>query len=196
MTKVSLEKDNTYIMIGLFAPALFNLYGNISIVLILIYYAYNSKVKLNIKKRCIKITAKTISIFIPIIILLSIISKFILFEFKEQKVVLDLKENKIDELYISFFIICIIAPIFEEIVFRGFFYKAVKRFVPYVLSSIIVAFIFALIHNNILTFTVLFVVSLLFTWIYERTGSIIYPILAHSTFNLLMLTLILLENHG
>ena len=196
MTKVSLEKDNTYIIIGLFAPVLFYLYGNISIILILIYYAYNSKEKFKIKKRCIKITAKTISIFIPIIFLLSIISKFILFEFKEQKVVLDLKENKINELYISFFIICIIAPIFEEIVFRGFFYKAIKRFVPYVLSSIIVAFIFALIHNNILSFTILFVVSLLFTWIYERTSSIIYPILAHSTFNLLMLTLILLENHG
>ena len=195
MTKVSLEKDNTYIIIGLFAPVLFYLYGNISIILILIYYAYNSKDKIEIKKRYIKITAQTISIFIPIIFFLSFISKLILFEFKEQKVVLGLKKNAINELHISVFIICIIAPIFEEIVFRGFFYKAIKKFVPYVLSSIIVAFIFALIHSTILSFTILFVVSLLFTWIYERTSSIIYPILAHSTFNLLMLTLILLENH-
>ena len=195
MTKVSLEKDKTYIIIGLFAPALFYLYGNISIILIFIYYAYNSKDKIKINKRCIKITVQTMSIFIPVIFLLSIITKLILFEYKEQKVVLDLKEGTFNELYISFFIICIIVPIFEEIVFRGFFYKAIKRFVPYVLSSIIVALIFALIHNNILSFTILFVVSLLFTWIYERTSSIIYPILAHSAFNLMMLTLILLETY-
>ena len=159
MTKVSLEKDNTYIIIGLFAPVLFYLYGNISIILILIYYAYNSKDSFKIKKRFIKITVQTMSIFIPLIFLLSIITKLILFEYKEQKVVLDLKEGTFNELYISFFIICIIVPIFEEIVFRGFFYKAIKRFVPYVLSSIIVALIFALIHNNILSFTILFVVS-------------------------------------
>ena len=50
MTKVSLEKNNTYIIIGLFAPVLFYLYGNISIILILIYYAYNSKDSFKIKK--------------------------------------------------------------------------------------------------------------------------------------------------
>ena len=38
--------------------------------------------------------------------------------------------------------------------------------------------------------------SLFLTWIYEKTKSILFPIIVHSIFNLLMLSLILLENHA
>ena len=96
----------------------------------------------------------------------------------------------------NFFVILIIAPIFEEIVFRGLFYKALKNFTPFIHASLISSIVFALIHKNILSFTILFTLSLFLTWIYERTNSILYPILAHSLFNLTTIIFILVENHA
>ena len=196
MTKVSLVRDKTYLIIGLFAPILFLLYGNISILLLVFYYAFNLQNKSCLNKRSLQKTLMAFIAIIPIIFTLSFLSKLILYEYSEQEMVIELKKDIYKNFFSNLFIIIIIAPIFEEIVFRGFFYKALKNFTPFIQSSLISSIVFSLIHKNILSFTILFTLSLFLTWIYERTNSILYPILAHSLFNLITFLFILVENHA
>ena len=196
MTKVSLVQEKFYLIIGLLSPVIFYLYGYISVVLLILYYGLNLKNKFLFNKRDIKKTLKYFVVFLPIIFVISFLCKMILFEYEEQKMVVEIKKNFYNNLFSNFLLIIIVAPIIEEIVFRGLFYKTLKKFVPFMQASIISSLIFAIIHENILSFTILFLLSLYLTWIYERTNSILYPILTHSIFNFLNMSLIYMGSNG
>jgi len=196
VTKVPLVQEKIYLIIGFLSPVIFYLYGNISVVLLLLYYALNLKNKFVLNKKDIKITLKYFVAFLPVIFIMSFLCKLMLFEYEEQKLVLEIKKNFNNNLFFNFFLIIIVAPIIEEIVFRGLFYKTLKNFVPFVQASIISSLIFAIIHENILSLTILFLLSLYLTWIYERTNSILYSILTHSIFNFLNLLLIYIGSNG
>ena len=165
-------------------------------MLLILYYALNLKNKFVFNKRDIKKTLKYFLVFLPIIFVISFLCKLILFEYEEQKMVLEIKKNFYNNLFINFLLIIIVAPIIEEIVFRGLFFKTLKKFVPFIQASIISSLIFAIIHENILSFTILFLLSLYLTWIYEITNSILYPILTHSIFNFLNMSLIYMGSNG
>lgn len=196
MTKVPLVQEKIYLIIGFLSPVIFYLYGNISVVLLLLYYALNLKNKFVLNKKDIKRTLKYFVAFLPVIFIMSFLCKIMLFEYEEQKLVVEIKKNFNNNLFFNFFLIIIVAPIIEEIVFRGLFYKTLKNFIPFVQASIISSLIFAIIHENILSLTILFLLSLYLTWIYERTNSILYPILTHSIFNFLNLLLIYIGSNG
>ena len=196
MTKVPLVQEKTYLIIGFLSPVIFYLYGNISVVLLLLYYAFNLKNKFVLNKKDIKRTLKYFVAFLPVIFIMSFLCKIMLFEYEEQKLVVEIKKNFNNNLFFNFFLIIIVAPIIEEIVFRGLFYKTLKNFIPFVQASIISSLIFAIIHENILSLTILFLLSLYLTCIYERTNSILYPILTHSIFNFLNLLLIYIGSNG
>ena len=196
MTKVPLVQEKTYLIIGFLSPVIFYLYGNISVVLLLLYYAFNLKNKFVLNKKDIKRTLKYFVAFLPVIFIMSFLCKLMLFEYEEQKMVVEIKKNFYNNLFFNFFLIIIVAPIIEEIVFRGLFYKTLKNFIPFVQASIISSLIFAIIHENILSLTILFLLSLYLTYIYERTNSILYPILTHSIFNFLNLLLIYIGSNG
>jgi len=196
VTKVSLIKDNLYLCLGIFSPVIFCLYGNLSIVLVALYYGFNLNSRINGVRKKLKYTIISFILIIPVIFLLSLTSKLILFEFPEQAKVLEMKINIYKNLTTNFISIVIVAPMLEEIIFRGLFYRAIKKFIPFVQAALISSLIFSIIHQNILSLIVLFMLSLFLTWIYEKTKSILFPIIVHSIFNLLMLSLILLENHA
>lgn len=196
MTKVPLVQEKIYLIIGFLSPVIFYLYGNISVVLLLLYYALNLKNKFVLNKKDIKRTLKYFVAFLPVIFIMSFLCKIMLFEYEEQKLVVEIKKNFNNNLFFNFFLIIIVAPIIEEIVFRGLFYKTLKNFIPFVQASIISSLIFAIIHENILSLTILFLLSLYLTWIYERTNSILYSILTHSIFNFLNLLLIYIGSNG
>ena len=88
-----------------------------------------------------------------------------------------------------------IAPIIEETIFRGLFYRSIKNMIPVSFSIIITSLIFSIIHQNILSFVILFFLSGYLTYIYERYGNIIYPIIVHSIFNSIMLFLIYFDGY-
>ena len=196
MTKVPLVQEKIYLIIGFLSPVIFYLYGNISVVLLLLYYALNLQNRFVLNKKDIKRTLKYFVAFLPVILIMSFLCKLMLFEYEEQKLVLEIKKNFNNNLFFNFFLIIIVAPIIEEIVFRGLFYKTLKNFIPFVQATIISSLIFAIIHENILSLTILFLLSLYLTWIYERTNSILYSILTHSIFNFLNLLLIYIGSYG
>jgi len=85
---------------------------------------------------------------------------------------------------VLFFSACVLAPISEEILFRGFLYPALKRSLQPFLAAFVVAGIFAAIHLNLAALLPLFVLSLLLTLAYEWSGSLLVPVIVHSAFNL------------
>lgn len=77
----------------------------------------------------------------------------------------------------------LVAPICEEILFRGYFYPVAKRFIGAVPGALITATLFAATHVNLASFAGLLVLALCFILAYERTGSLLVPICMHAFFN-------------
>jgi membrane protease YdiL (CAAX protease family) len=78
----------------------------------------------------------------------------------------------------------ILAPVGEELLFRGVLYAAVKQAGFPRLALWGMSFIFAAIHVNLATLLPLFVLAVTLTLLYEKTGNLLAPIVAHSLFNL------------
>jgi membrane protease YdiL (CAAX protease family) len=77
----------------------------------------------------------------------------------------------------------IIAPFFEELIFRGYLYPAFKRFFGPFPAAVGTALLFAMIHDNAAGFAGLALLALAFTLAYEWSGSILLPIVMHACFN-------------
>jgi membrane protease YdiL (CAAX protease family) len=77
----------------------------------------------------------------------------------------------------------LVAPIAEEILFRGILYPYIKfaGFPKIALWG--TSILFALIHFNIAIFIPLVVLALCLTVIYEKTGNLLAPITTHAIFN-------------
>jgi membrane protease YdiL (CAAX protease family) len=78
----------------------------------------------------------------------------------------------------------VLAPVGEELLFRGVLYPAVKQAGFPRLALWGTAFVFAAIHVNLATLLPLFVLAVALTLLYEKTGNLLAPIAAHSLFNL------------
>ncbi len=77
----------------------------------------------------------------------------------------------------------IVAPICEEIVFRGYFYPAMKKFAGVWPAAMASAMVFGAAHGNLTALLPLFVFGLLLVWVYETTGSLWAPVAVHFCFN-------------
>ena len=93
--------------------------------------------------------------------------------------------------YLGVFTVAI-APVAEEFIFRGMLYPLIKQSGWPRLAWFGVSFLFALIHWDAAAFIPLFLLALGFTWLYEKTGSLLAPITAHALFNAVNLILLCL----
>ena len=77
----------------------------------------------------------------------------------------------------------VIAPLGEELLFRGVLYPAIKSAGFPKLAWWGTSILFAAIHFNRSIFLPLLLLSLLLVWLYERTDNLIAPLSAHALFN-------------
>ena len=77
----------------------------------------------------------------------------------------------------------LLAPLGEELVFRGVLYRFVREAGYPRLALWGTSALFAAIHVNAVAFAPLFALALVLTVLYERTGNLLAPIIAHSIFN-------------
>jgi membrane protease YdiL (CAAX protease family) len=77
----------------------------------------------------------------------------------------------------------IVAPICEEVLFRGYFYPVAKRYMGPGAGAFVTAALFAVSHVNLASLPALLVLALCFIVAYERTGSLLVPISMHAFFN-------------
>jgi membrane protease YdiL (CAAX protease family) len=77
----------------------------------------------------------------------------------------------------------VVAPLGEELLFRGVLYPAIKRAGFPKLALWGSSLLFAGIHLNAATFLPLLLLSLLLVWLYEQTDNLIAPLVGHALFN-------------
>jgi membrane protease YdiL (CAAX protease family) len=77
----------------------------------------------------------------------------------------------------------VLAPLVEEILFRGILYPLVKHHGYPRLALWGTSLLFAAVHIHLATFVPLFVFGVILVWIYERTDTLLAPILTHASFN-------------
>ena len=104
-------------------------------------------------------------------------------ETKQETVVL--LETSRDPLILVIMVITavVIAPLWEEIVFRGYLHPVIKKFGGIWAGALCSSLLFAAVHNSLAAMLPLFLLALLMVWLYERTGSIWTPIAIHACFN-------------
>lgn len=77
----------------------------------------------------------------------------------------------------------LVAPISEEIVFRGYLYPAAKKFAGPWVAAICTGLIFGAAHGSLAALLPLFIFGVVLAVLYEKTGSIWAPMAVHFCFN-------------
>lgn len=85
-------------------------------------------------------------------------------------------------IYLLLFI-SIIGPICEEIFFRGFFYRVLRSKFNIRIGILVSSIIFSFLHGEPVGFLPIFLLSIMLTYLYEKTGSLVAPITAHIIHN-------------
>lgn len=85
------------------------------------------------------------------------------------------------------------APVAEEIFFRGFLFGALRRRLRFALAAGLSGAVFGAFHVIPLLIPVMIFVGIGLAYIYERRGSLYASIAAHSAFNVLGYTLIVIS---
>jgi hypothetical protein len=92
---------------------------------------------------------------------------------------------------LAIIVVCVIAPISEETIFRGFIYGWLHRWGPAVLAVPLSAIIFAAVHQQLVLILPLFFVGLVLASLYQGSRSVLPGVLTHALFNLPNIILIL-----
>lgn len=87
------------------------------------------------------------------------------------------------EYALAFLTLVVIAPVAEEIIFRGYLLNRLGNYVPFWLSILIVSVVFGLIHGNVVLAVDTFVLSVVLCVLRRASGSLWSPILLHMTKN-------------
>lgn len=90
---------------------------------------------------------------------------------------------------VSLIVACVVAPVAEELFFRGILYQLARRYAPAWLSILATAALFAFLHGGGSFPLNQFVGGLLFATLYEMRRTLISPILLHAAGNLALFTL-------
>jgi membrane protease YdiL (CAAX protease family) len=77
----------------------------------------------------------------------------------------------------------VIAPVAEEIIFRGYLYPAGKRFVGPFFSLVATSLLFAVLHGHSASVPALFTLAVCLGLAYEKTGTLLVPMVMHAVFN-------------
>lgn len=77
----------------------------------------------------------------------------------------------------------VIAPVVEEIVFRGMALPVLSRYIGFPAAVVVVSAVFALIHGHAPSLAPLFAIAVAFSFGYALTGSLRVPIVMHAVFN-------------
>ncbi|WP_353097971.1 CPBP family intramembrane glutamic endopeptidase [Empedobacter brevis] len=103
-------------------------------------------------------------------------------------------EMMLDYKVAGFIMVCILAPVFEEIIFRGIILKGMLNFnIKPTIAILINGFVFGCAHMNPWQFIGAGILGVIFGIVYYRTKSLFLPILLHFLNNTLSYSLMLMQ---
>ncbi len=124
----------------------------------------------------------------------------LIFDYKfEPQNAIDLwqKTNGFWEKLLAFIPTVILAPLAEEMIFRGLLYRLLKTRINIIWAMILSSVLFSMIHFSLLALLPLTLLAMLLCFIYEKFGDLRLCILVHSFFNLFnVVLLILVSSYG
>lgn len=88
------------------------------------------------------------------------------------------------------FLATIAAPFMEELVYRGFLFNALARYLPVWVAAIVSGVLFGLSHGSSSAFLPLAASGVVLAYVYQRSGSLTASMLTHALFNLINVALI------
>lgn len=88
------------------------------------------------------------------------------------------------EILLAGLAVVVVAPIAEELFFRGFLYQALRRWRGTTQGIVLSAVVFALPHVSPLIIPSIFALGVILAYLFEKRGSVVAAIAAHATFNL------------
>ena len=102
----------------------------------------------------------------------------------EQSIVSVLRHSSdIPLITVICFSAAIAAPLVEELIFRGYLYPIMKKYTGVWFALITTSLLFGIIHVSLVPFIPLAIFGAVLVLLYEYTGSIWTPIIAHCIFN-------------
>ncbi len=90
-------------------------------------------------------------------------------------------------------IVTLIAPLSEEIFFRGFLYQAFKKSWGVNAGLFLSSFLFAAVHLEIYSFIPIMIIGWLLAYVFEKTKSLMPAIFLHGVYNLALIMILLGE---
>lgn len=123
------------------------------------------------------------------LILLVVLSILKLIKYEPPSVpIFDLfyEESRPKLLFALTILVSFIGPVAEETFFRGFAYPVLRKRIGIKNAIILVSFIFALLHTNLVGFLPIMALGVLLAYLYEKTGSLVPSITVHILHNLII----------
>ncbi len=88
-------------------------------------------------------------------------------------------------------LVSFVAPIIEEVFFRGFLYSAFKKNWGVLPALFLSSILFSLVHLEIYSFIPLFIIGWFLAYIFEKTRSLLPAIFLHAIYNLILILILL-----
>lgn len=125
---------------------------------------------------------------LPVILLVLALSKLLLNQLginegPQQAVQTVTMASSSVELFLQGLSVILLAPIAEEVIFRGIIYNTAKQINTRTAAIIISGILFAAVHGQWTLVPPLFILSLALVWVFEKSGTILAPIVLHAAFN-------------
>lgn len=141
-----------------------------------------------------------LAIFLPLTLvtaLCSMILSIVGFEDVSQPAIQAFMNAKdLPSTLVFIFFASVVAPVWEEITFRGFLYPYLKSKMNYQSALLVSGLLFALMHQHAPSFIPLTLLGVCLGLVFERTGSLISCIFLHALFNLATCIVLLLIKYG
>ena len=125
-----------------------------------------------------------------------LISTFHLHLQTNDQTILQESKNAPYSTYATLFVSIFVAPICEEMFFRGFVFMGLLRAMPVWAAILVSSFLFAIAHVDLGSFTVLFIIGIALAFVRWRTRSLWPGVLLHLLNNAIGTVLILLVMWG
>ena len=126
---------------------------------------------------------------IPLVMIVGLVSNGLLIpklgELPPQPVVAAFMDNSDLVFRLAMLVmVVVIAPVFEEVLYRGYLYGVSKRFTDRFFAVVFSSSVFALVHSGMITVIPIFTLAVFLALAYELSGCLVVPIVIHMLFNL------------
>lgn len=176
---------------ALYAVLTANLFLQITSILVLLFSLKISFFGFSIKKKEVNFVFQAYAALLPLVFAGLALNLFFLERLgikpspSPVEIIAPLIETRFAFFLFAFQTI-LVGPLAEEFVFRGLFYKLLRKKYSFLFSTTILSLFFSLLHRSPAGFISLFVLSAGMCYVYEKTQKISTPFLLHSLHNLII----------